>query len=185
MDLDRYVADLHSQLAASAEAGGEETRALAERLATALDAAARLALLEALSDAASEITRDLAPGSVDMRLRGRDPEFVVSPPLTPGFADTPATQAPAGAGPGTAAIGDDTVTSRTTLRLPDQLKAQAERAAARDGLSLNSWLVRAIAAAVAAAVENTSPEPRNQDAGSRRDTRRGKRSGDSFTGWVS
>src|SRR5205085_9561108 len=60
MDLDRYVADLRTQLAASAEAGGEDARGLAERLSVALDAAARLALLEALSDAASEITRELA-----------------------------------------------------------------------------------------------------------------------------
>ena len=87
MDIDRYVTDLRAQLAAAAETGGEETRALAERLSTALDAAARLVLLEALSDAASEITRELAPGSVDVRLRGRDPELVVTRPTTAEFAE--------------------------------------------------------------------------------------------------
>ncbi|NUP74739.1 MAG: histidine kinase [Sinomonas sp.] len=177
MDLDRYVADLRSQLAASAEAGGEEARGLAEQLSFALDAAVRLALLEALSDAASEITRELAPGSVDVRLRGRDPEFVVSPPPAAEFADARTPLAPAAPaetgneGPAAAEPFDDTVTSRTTLRLPDQLKARVEQAVAQDGLSVNAWLVRAIAAAL---------EPK-----SRRTAQRETRSGDSFTGWVS
>jgi hypothetical protein len=171
MELDRYVSDLRSQLAAGAEAGGDDARALAERLSTVLDAAARLALLEALSDAASEITRELAPGSVDVRLRGRDPEFVVSRPSVSDFADS----APTPDQPATPITAldqdDDTATSRTTLRLPDQLKARVDKAAAEDGLSVNSWLVRAIAGAL---------EPK-----SRRSAQRESRSGDSFTGWVS
>src|ERR1700722_14621447 len=88
MELDRYVADLRGQLAAAAESGGEDVRATAERLSVALDSAARLALLEALSDAASEITRELAPGAVDVRLRGRDPELVVTRPARTEFAET-------------------------------------------------------------------------------------------------
>lgn len=177
MDLDRYVADLRSQLAVSAEAAGEEARGFAEQLGLALDSAARLALLEALSDAASEITRELAPGSVDVRLRGRDPEFVVSPPPAASFADAPTTPAPPVPAEAEyvessarAEAFDDTVTSRTTLRLPDQLKARVERAAAQDGVSVNAWLVRAIAAAL---------EPKG-----RRAAQRETRSGDSFTGWV-
>src|ERR1700735_3521198 len=114
MELDRYVADLRVHLAAAAESGGEDVRAVAERLNVALDAAARLVLLEALSDAASEITRELAPGAVDVRLRGRDPAFVVSRPAGAEFAEAaPAPDlAPAGAAP--AGVTDDTVTSRTT-----------------------------------------------------------------------
>lgn len=170
MDLDRYVDGLRGHLAAAASAGSEEARAIAERLSDALDAAARLMLLEALSDAASEITSELVPGSVDVRLRGRDPEFVVSRPPSADFADStpasPVVEAPV-TGPEPL---DDTVSSRTTLRLPDQLKARVEQAAATDGLSVNSWLVRAVAAAL---------EPR-----SRRAAQRGNRTGDSFTGWV-
>ena len=78
MDLQRYVEEVRRQLAVAAEAGGEDARALAERLAPALDSVLRLTLLEALGEAAAEITRDLAPGSVDVRLRGREPEFVVT-----------------------------------------------------------------------------------------------------------
>src|ERR1700753_2519869 len=78
MDLTPYVSKLSADLAVAAEAGGEDARALAERLTAPLDSAVRLTLLEALSAAADEITRDLAPGSVELRLRGRDPEFVVT-----------------------------------------------------------------------------------------------------------
>ena len=78
MELGQYVSDLQRQLVDAAANGTEETRALAERIATGLDAATRLVLLEALSTAAAEITRDLAPGSVDLRLRGREVEFVVT-----------------------------------------------------------------------------------------------------------
>src|SRR4051794_33438128 len=80
MDLAPYVDALHRQLATAAEAGGEDARALAERLTAPLDAAARLMLLEVLSAAAGEITTELAPGSVDVRLRGGEPELVVVPP---------------------------------------------------------------------------------------------------------
>ena len=65
---------------ATAAAGTTETEEIAGRLVVALDASARVAILEALSEAAAEITRDLAPGAVDVRLRGRDVEFVVSRP---------------------------------------------------------------------------------------------------------
>jgi hypothetical protein len=172
VDLDRYVADLRAQLAAAAEAGDAEARAVAERLSVALEAAARLVLLEVLSDAASEITREIAPGSVDVRLRGRDPVLVVTRTPLPTFRDMASVPAES-SGPGETLPAeplDDTVTSRTTLRLPDRLKARVDEAAAEDGLSVNSWLVRAIAAAL---------EPR-----SRRATRRETREGDSFTGWA-
>jgi hypothetical protein len=48
----------------AAEAGGKDARALAERLTGPLESAVRLALLDALSAAADEITRDLAPRPV-------------------------------------------------------------------------------------------------------------------------
>ena len=167
MDLDRYLTDLQAQLAAAAETGDAGARAAAERLSAALDAAVRLMVLEVLSDAASEVTREIAPGSVDVVLRGRDPHLVVTRPPAPEAASP---------GPSTADERvaaeplDDAVTSRTTLRLPDRLKARAEQAAAEEGLSVNSWFVRAIAAAL---------EPNV-----RRAPRREARQGDSFTGWA-
>lgn len=178
MELDRYVADLRGQLAAAAQSGGDDVQAAAERLSTALDAAVRLMLLEVLSDAASEITRELAPGSVDVRLRGRDPELVVSQPAGARFAEAaPVSDLVAArsltadaTAEATADATDDTATTRTTLRLPDQLKARVDTAAAEDGLSVNTWLVRVITAAL---------EPKG-----RRTPQRETRSGNNFTGWV-
>jgi predicted transcriptional regulator len=145
----------------AAENGAEDTRAVAERLAAGLDAAARLVLLDVLSAAVGEITRDLAPGSVDLRLRGRDVEFVVTQPnIEPDADERPA-----------ATIDlDDASTSRTTLRLPDALKARVDEAAAADGMSVNTWLVRAIAAAL---------QPKQ-----RRSAQRTLRTGDNFAGWA-
>lgn len=161
MELGQYISDLQRQLLNSAETGGEESRAIAERLVSGLDAATRVVLLDALSNAAGEITRDLAPGSVDLRLRGRDVEFVVTQSgLDPEGDDRS----------DTALEFDDASTSRTTLRLPDALKVKVDEAATADGLSVNSWLVRAIAAAL---------QPKQ-----RRTAQRTLKSGDSFAGWV-
>ena len=122
MELGQYVSDLQRQLVDAAENGTDDTRAVAERLAAGLDAATRLVLLDALSAAAGEITRDLAPGSVDMRLRGREVEFVVTQPSTePDADDLPAPSVDL----------DDASTSRTTLRLPDALKVAGRRGGGR------------------------------------------------------
>src|SRR6266851_7591550 len=142
MDLRMYVENIHNQLVVAAEAGGDEAGALAERLVAPLDAAIRLALQDVLLAAAEEITCELAPGSVELRLRGRDPEFVVTPPPV----DLPVDDGPRVAAPGTVEA-DDGAMSRINLRMSDQLKARIEQAAGAEGLSVNSWLVRAATAA--------------------------------------
>jgi hypothetical protein len=164
MELERHIDTLGEQLAVAAEAGGDEARALAQRLAAPLDAAVRLMLLEVLAEAAADITAELAPGSVEVRLRGGDPEFVVTAP--------PADQIDEADGGGeTIDVGGDGGIARINLRLPERLKDQVDQAAEREGLSINAWLVRAAAGAV----------ERGQ-AGKRRDlaTRRG---GQRYTGW--
>lgn len=187
MDLSPYVENLRIELVVAADAGGDEARALAERLTSPLEAAARLTLLSALSDAADEITRELAPGSVDLRLRGLNPEFVVNPgvaveydgpltghtgpggrPATDDHAATPAHGLPA------TEPDDDGGTARINFRVPAALKSRIDEAAAAEGLSVNSWLVRAANAALAPA------EPARQAA-----PQRSRRYGaDHFTGWV-
>jgi hypothetical protein len=170
MDLAPYVESLHRQLIAAAEAGGEEARALAERLTAPLDAAARLMLLDALSAAAGEITSELAPGSVDVRLRGGEPELVVVPP--PAEEPAGATVPNATPSPAPVAADDDGAQARINLRLPDSLKSRVEDAAASAGLSVNAWLVRAVAAAV-------EPGGATPSGGA---TRTG--GGEKFSGWV-
>ena len=167
MDLTPYVDNLREELAAVAEAGGEDARALAERLTAPLESAIRLMLLDALSAAASEITRDLAPGSVDVRLRGRDPNFVVtSPPAEAPFEETTINStAPA-------VETDEGAVARINLRVPENLKQRIEEAAGRDGLSVNAWLVRLTSAAL-----------EHEDRG-RRPQRGGNLAGQRYTGWV-
>jgi len=167
-----YVEDLQRQLALAAEAGGEEARAVAARLAAPLDSAIRLTLQDALTVAAEEITCELAPGSVEVRLRGRELQFVVTPP--------PAESSGGGSADGDAGPGaplppveaDDGSVARINLRLPDQLKARVEQAAGREGLSVNSWLIRA----VAATLDRTDPD--------RRGSARPSRGTQHFTGWA-
>ena len=90
MELTEYVESIRRQVAAAADAGGEEAKALAERLFAPLESAIRLALQDALAAAAEEITCELAPGSVELRLRGREPEFAVSlPPPEPAIYKQP------------------------------------------------------------------------------------------------
>ena len=144
MELDRFIDDIHAQLDAAAQAGGEEARELAQRLTAPLDAAIRLALQDALAAAAEEITVDLAPGSVQLRLRGREPVFVVSPPDPGGVLDDDAGEELSPAAP-SALEGDDAI-ARVNVRMPEHLKARVDRAAEREGLSINAWLVRAAAA---------------------------------------
>ena len=138
MDLQRYVDAVRHELSVAAAAGGPDAEALAERLTAPLESAIRLALLEALSEAAEQITRDLAPGSVEVRLRGRDPEFTVDanvPEMTGAPAVSPESD-------------DDGGTWRVTLRLPEHLRPGVDAAARGDGLSVNAWLVRAVTAAL-------------------------------------
>ncbi|MFH8498414.1 hypothetical protein [Streptomyces coeruleorubidus] len=169
MDLTPYVDTLRRELAVAAEAGGDEARELAERLIAPLESATRLTMLNVLSAAMDEITRELAPGSVDVRLRGLDPDFVVTPPPTDrGAPAEPSAPVEALRAP---ADGDEGGTARVNLRLPAHLKARAEEAASREGLSVNAWLVRAVSAAV--------------DGGTRpRTAEKTQTVGQSFTGWV-
>ncbi|MFE0425537.1 toxin-antitoxin system HicB family antitoxin [Streptomyces sp. NPDC058953] len=168
MDLTPYVDTLHRELAVAAEVGGDDARELIERIAAPLEAATRLAMLGVLSAAMEEVSRELAPGSADVRLRGLEPDFVVNAPSAQdGATVEPLEPFVAQA----AAEGDEGGTARVNLRLPAHLKARAEEAAGREGLSLNAWLVRAVAT-VAGGGSGT------------RSTGGSKTAGQSFTGWV-
>jgi hypothetical protein len=139
MDITPYVESLRRDLVAAAETGGPEIRQAAERLVLALDPAARLALMEAVSQAAAEITAELPTGGVDVRLAGRELDFVV-------HVDAP-TAPPAPPPPPAAEEGDEGGLARITLRIPESVKARAEEKAARAGDSLNTWLVKVVRAA--------------------------------------
>ncbi|WP_331743299.1 hypothetical protein OG762_47490 (plasmid) [Streptomyces sp. NBC_01136] len=173
MDLTPHVEQLRHELAVAADTGSDETRALAERLTAPLESAARLTLLNALSTAMDEITRDLAPGSVELRLRGLDPQFVVTlPPTSEPYEEPAPAAAPPSFAPPAPVDTDEGNTSRINFRLPAPLKARVEEAASHSGLSVNAWLVRAVAASLAPAGDS-APPPRPVRMG-----------GGSYTGWV-
>lgn len=136
MDITPYVDSLRRDLMAAAEAAGPEARDLAEKLSYALDPASRLAIMEAVSQATAEITAELPRGSVDVRLSGRELEFVVHAAQEP---------APAPVVPIEDDEGDEV--ARITLRIPETVKARAEELASRSGSSLNTWLVNLVRAA--------------------------------------
>lgn len=164
MHLSDYVGRLQEQLSVAAAAAGDDAREMAARLTAPLAASTRLVLLEALSAAADEITRDLAPGAVEVRLRAGEPEFVVTPPPTDdefrGHTDEPGVDG---------RRFEEGAPARLNLRLPEALKQRIEEAAGIEGLSLNAWLVRAATSALTSA----SRVPRRTMSG-----------GASFTGWV-
>lgn len=174
MELTPYVENLRRELTTAAEVGGEDARALAGRLLPSLDAAVRLTLLEALSAAAEEISAELAPGSVDVRLRGGTAGFAVTPPPAPA---APAADDAVG-GPADVRLpiaeGDDAAMVRINLRLPANLKALIEDAAAVGGLSVNTWIVRTAAASLPS-------EGRTQV---RAAVRKPGPIGQSYSGWV-
>lgn len=147
MDITEYVETLRQDLARTARAMGPEIEQAAERLGIALDSSVRLALMDALSHAAAEITNELDGISVEVRLQGREPAFVV-------VGSGPAAGRDDHRGDATAIGTDDTTalalddegveTARITLRLPDALKTRAEELAASRGQSLNTWIVNAV-----------------------------------------
>ena len=128
-----FVEALQADLRELASLGGDEVAAAADRLAAAIRSSAGLRLLDALSEAALEISAQLPSGQVEVRLAGQQPSLI--------YVESEAEQAPPS--------GDDAFSARITLRLPELLKASLEAAASREGVSVNTWLVRALQRAVA------------------------------------
>ena len=179
MDITPYVENLRRDLVAAAEAGGAETRQAAERLVMALDPAARLALMEAISHAAAEITAEMPSGGVDVRLSGRELDFVVqvAAPLPP----APPTPPP----PPTSEELEEGGMARITLRIPESVKTRAEEKATRAGHSLNTWLVNVVRAATSDSAINVDIDLSSIPFLDNVDPFGGKRGGNRrMTGWV-
>lgn len=139
MDLTAYVTQLREDLSTAASAGDDETRKTAAALSTAIEPAARLMIMNALSDLAAEVTTQLDGQVVELRLDGREVRVVVSGSAA-GSHDTAPPPPPPPA--------DSGDISRITLRLLDEIKAQAEQAASAQGVSLNTWVAQAVQGAL-------------------------------------
>ena len=134
MELSDFVGKLRGELASITRFAGEDVARAAELLTEALDSSVRLILLDVLSSAAAEITARLDDTAVEVRLADGEPAFVVTTAPPEREYDGPAAAPATESEPGTA---------RLTLRLSESLKARVEAAAAREGTSVNTWLVHA------------------------------------------
>jgi HicB family len=138
MEMARFVEALESDVAAVAAVGDEQTRAVAERVLQAIRGSAGLRLLDALGEAALEISAQLPEGHIEVRLVGQDPALV--------YVGEEAAPEPA---------AEDGLTARITLRLPETLKASIEVSASTEGISVNSWIVRALSRGAAGRVQQS------------------------------
>jgi hypothetical protein len=154
MDISPFVESLRQDLVRAAEAGGPEARGAAERLVLALEPAVRLNLMEALSQAAAEISGEAGGLAVEVRLRGREPVFVVTGEPAAAAPPAGASDEPPDFDAPDPDTGEGEELARITLRIPEPLKTRAEALAARRGQSLNSWLVGAARAAAAGGDEH-------------------------------
>jgi hypothetical protein len=128
MQLAPHVEALLGDVAEIAAVGDESTAEAARRISVALRSAAGLRFLDALTEATLELSAQLSHGHVEVRLVGQDPALVYV------AEETDVDSAPA----------EEGLTARITLRLPEGLKAGIEASAAREGLSVNAWVVRAL-----------------------------------------
>ena len=130
MQLESHIQAIQQELATTGALGDEAAAEAARRIGEALASTLHLHLLDLLGEAALEITGQIEPGRVEVRLAGRDPELVVIADETPDTSQL--------------GLGEE-ASGRITLRLPESLKAGIEAAADREGISTNAWLVRTIA----------------------------------------
>ena len=129
MELEPHIDGLRAEIQRLAELGDEQAAAAAARLSDALGPTLSLRLLGLLSEAALEVSSQLPSGHVELRLAGQEPSLVY-------VADEAHAQP---------AAADDGLMARITLRLPDTLKSSLEAAASQEGVSLNTWIVKALA----------------------------------------
>ena len=142
MELSPYIESVRAGVVNASSLADEQTQHVAQRLGTAIESSTRLALIQALSDAVGTISAELAPSSVELRMVGQDPGFVVS--LQTGEAEpTLLMPEPESASEETAEAEDEPV-ARITLRLPQSVKARVDEVASSEGISTNAWLIRAV-----------------------------------------
>lgn len=148
MDISQYVDAVRRGAADAAALADASTRDVANRLGTAIESSTRLAIIEALSDAAELVSAELAPTSVEVRMSGPDPELIVSVP-SPGPAPT-VLEPPDAMGEADPAEPEDEQVARISLRLPGSVKNRVDEVADAEGISTNAWLIRAVVDALAA-----------------------------------
>ncbi|HEY9291566.1 MAG TPA: hypothetical protein VIP98_09845 [Microlunatus sp.] len=152
MDISKHVDTVRSGIVDAAALADENTQEVARRLGTAVGSSARLALLDAISDATTEISAELAPGSIELRVVDGNPNFTVHVPqsaeptlILPEQEAQPEPEQPAVE---VDEPDEDEPMVRVSLRLPASVKNKVDETADGEGISTNAWLVRAIQTAL-------------------------------------
>ncbi|HXY72025.1 MAG TPA: hypothetical protein VEM41_05740 [Actinomycetota bacterium] len=128
MNITAILEALQSDVETAAEGSEGAAAQAVVRLGKLLQASVRVELLDALSEAAAELSDQLPSGRVEVRVAGTDVSLTFVREQDEPPADAPAEEDSA----------------RITLRLPESLKTAVEAAASRERLSTNAWLVRAV-----------------------------------------
>jgi hypothetical protein len=145
MQIDGYIQALREDLLRMASLGDESTSRAAELLSVAIEASLARRLQDVLAEAALELNAQLDAAHVEVRIAGRDPELV----LVREDGSVPEAV-------------DEAFSARITLRLPESLKQRVESAAAREGASVNTWLVQALQRSVESKSHRSSSSSRNR-----------------------
>lgn len=142
MNIDKHLESVRDGVQHAAALADDRTRQVAEQLGTALEPTIRLTLVQALAEAATEISARTAPTTVALRLDGDQPVFDVSTPGTDHLDDTEDDLG--GEDDQLELDADDAATARVSLRIPQSLKDRVDQVAAAQGVSTNVWITQAL-----------------------------------------
>jgi predicted DNA binding CopG/RHH family protein len=131
MQIDGLIQALREDLVRVAALGDETTSRAADLLSVAIEASLGRRIQDVLAQAALELNDQLESAHVEVRIAGHDLQLVL-------VREDGTTPEPV----------DEALSARITLRLPESLKERVESAAAREGASVNTWLVQALQRAV-------------------------------------
>ena len=145
MQIDGTIQALREDLARVAALGDENTSRAAELLSAAIESSLGRRLQDVLAEAALELNDQLESSHVEVRVSGHDLQLVLV--REDGTVPEPA---------------DEAFSARITLRLPESLKQRVESAAAREGASVNTWLVQALQRSVESQSHRSTSGSRNR-----------------------
>jgi HicB family len=124
------VDSLRGDVRAIGELGDETVAEVADRIATLLSRSVPAVVLDLLSQGAAELSSELPGGRVEVRVSGDDVDLAY---VAEDSATTPGAGEPEGE-----------LTARISLRLNEGLKLRVEQAAATEGVSVNSFIMRTL-----------------------------------------
>jgi hypothetical protein len=138
MKMSLVVDGLRSDVISVGELGDDTVAEVADRIAEVLGRSIPSRILDLLSEVAAEVSAELPDGRVEIRVAGDDVDLAYVEDAAAGTADAD------GEGDGGDWDRDRDMSARITLRLSESLKTRVEEGAARQGISVNAFIVRTL-----------------------------------------